>query len=514
MRTRESVRSAYPPRVAKKSPPAAPPPPPPTLGSVAAAALAFLASGAVLVLEILAVRLLAPYVGLTLETTTAIIGAALAGIAVGAALGGWLADRLDAHRLLVGLLIGGGLLSLLIVPIVRALGPGARGGGDAAALAITFAALVPSAAVLSAVTPTVARLRLRDLRASGTIVGGISAWATAGALVGTFGTGFVLVPLMPVSGAVLGIGILLVLAGIVLAARLQRIGVLGAALAAIGAAGLGALTLAVDSPCDRETDYHCARVDTEPAGSSGRLLVLDDLRHSYVDLEDPTHLGFAYTKWIADAIDAMAPARAPLDAVAVGGGGFTLPRWLAATRPGSRSRVLEVDGDLVALAREQLGLRTSPDLRVSVGDARMTLRDEPVASADVVIGDAFGNYAVPWHLATGEWVAEVRRVLRPDGLYALNVIDYPPLDLLRAEAATLLEAFADVRLVAHPDWHRRPAGGNAVLLASDRPLPRGAGSDAEGAITLTRRQVVRFAAGAESLRDDYAPADQLLTVVS
>ena len=103
----------------------------------------------------------------------------------------------------------------------------------------------------------------------------------------------------------------------------------------------------------------------------------------------------------------MAPAGEPLDAVFVGGGGFTLPRYVAATRPGSRSHVLEVDGELVDLARQRLGLRTSADLRVTVGDARVKLRDEPTASADLVVGDAFGGRNVPWHLTTAEWVDEV-----------------------------------------------------------------------------------------------------------
>src|SRR3954447_17039158 len=92
---------------------------PRALPQPAAAALVFVAAGAVLMLEILAVRLLAPYVGLTLETTTSIIGAALAGIALGAAVGGYFADRVDTRMLIVGLLIGGGALALLTVPAVH-----------------------------------------------------------------------------------------------------------------------------------------------------------------------------------------------------------------------------------------------------------------------------------------------------------------------------------------------------------------------------------------------------------
>src|SRR5204863_759013 len=146
------------------------------------------------------------------------------GISVGAAIGGRVADRTHPGRLVVGLLIGGGLLALLTVPIVRWLGPSARGGGTGGAIGVTFAALVPVAAVLSAVSPAVAHWQLRDLRTSGTIVGGLSAWATAGALVGTFGTGFLLVPLLPVSTSVLAVAILLVLAGVLLGAYTHVLG--------------------------------------------------------------------------------------------------------------------------------------------------------------------------------------------------------------------------------------------------------------------------------------------------
>ena len=450
-----------------------------------AAALVFISSGAVLVLEILGIRLLAPYVGLTIETTTVIIGTVLAGIAAGAAVGGRAADELDPRRLLAGLLAAGGALAIATVPLARGLGSALEEDAGAAAVLIAAVALFPPAAVLSAVTPTVARMQLRDLDTTGTVVGRLSAWATAGGLVGTFAAGFVIVPLVPTDVAVVAVGVVLVVLGLVVART-------GAALAAgAGAIVMGAATLAAGAPCDAETVYHCARVEEDPGREGGRVLRLERLRHSYVDLQDPTHLEFDYTQWMGAAIDDM-PA-GPLEAVFVGGGGFTLPRYVAATRPGSRSRVLEVDGDLVELARERLGLRTGPDLRVRVGDARLTLRGEPTDSADLVVGDAFGGVAVPWHLTTEEFARDIRRVLRPDGLYLLNVIDYEPRALVRAEQATLREVFENVALVGHPD-----PGGNHVFLASDAPLPELPAPELD-------------LPGGDVLRDDDAPADQLLT---
>jgi MFS family permease len=477
-----------------------------------AAGLVFTASGAVLVLEILSVRLLAPYVGLTLETTTSIIGAVLAGIAAGAALGGWIADRVDPRRLVVGLLIGGGLLVLLTVPIIRTLGPPlASEGGNAAAVGIAFAALVPVAAVLSGVTPAVARLRLSDLRASGTVVGRLSGWATAGALIGTFGTGFVLVPLLPVSSSILAIGIMLVLAGFLLAVYIGLLGRAVAALTLLGTIGLTGLTLAQSSPCEAETSYNCVRIEPDPEHPAAEMLVLNRSYNSDVDPTDPRYLGFPYEQWIAQAIEAIASPHTPLDAVFIGGGAFTLPRWLQAMRPGSRSNVLEVDGGLVEFDRKILDLRTSRNLRATVGDARLTMRRVPTASADVIVGDAFSGLTVPWQLMTSEWLREIHRVLRPGGVYALNMIDLKPLSLLRAETATLLASFPHVRLLTTAGPDGRPDGDNEVLLASDGPLPAQHGSLTGGAVAYDRAALVKLVAGAEPLRDDYAPVDQLET---
>ncbi|HXD54425.1 MAG TPA: fused MFS/spermidine synthase [Solirubrobacteraceae bacterium] len=470
----------------------------------------FAASGAVLVLEILSVRLLTPYIGMTLETTTSIIGAVLAGISAGAALGGRIADRINPRRLVVGLFVVGGLLVLTTVPIVRALGPAVSEGGAVAAVGITFAALVPVAAVLSAVTPTVARLQLHDLKASGTIVGRLSGWATAGALVGTFITGFVLVPLFPVGSTVLGIGIGLVVLGAALGSQVQRVRLRMLAGSALATVLLALLTAVQHHPCATETEYHCVQVVADSAHAGSRILVLDRGYNSDVDTRDPSYLGFNYEKWISGAIDGLS-SRAPLDAVFVGGGAFTLPRWLEATRPGSRSNVLEVDGQLVTFDRQRLGLRTSADLRASVGDARLTIQSEPSHSADVVVGDAFSARTVPWQLMTSEWLQEVRRVLKPGGIYALNMIDFPPLRLLRAEAATLLREFSNLRLITFAEPSGRIAGGNEVLIASNRPIAPQVVETQTGVRSFERAAVERLVGSSQPLRDDYAPVDQLET---
>ena len=452
----------------------------------AVAAIVFGAAAAVLTLEILTVRLLAPYVGLTIETYTAIIGVALAGIAVGAAVGGRLADEVDPVVLIGTLLALGGLLAMAAVPVADWIG-GEAGTSTADAIVLALLTLGPPAAALSGVTPAAAKLEVGDLGRTGTEVGRVSAWATAGALVGTFATGFVLVPLLSTRVSVLAVAGLCVVGGIVVGAR-HRLALGGAALCAI------AVGVAVGSPCDRDSVYFCARVVEDPSRASGRQLRLDDLLHSYVDLENPRHLELKYTRWIGDVIRAVRPE----DAVFVGGGGFTLPRYLLAVRPSSRATVLEVDSELVSLARDELGLRESDRLRVLVGDARVRMRELGSSSADVVVGDAFGSRSVPWHLATREFVREIRRVLRPGGTYVINLIDHGALDLARAEAATLRAEFAHVGLISDEEL-----GGNLVLVASDDPLP--------SVVTHDEAAVAEFAGDADPLTDDRGPADQLLT---
>lgn len=497
---------------------------------VTAGALVFGTSAAVLVLEILAARLLAPYVGVTLATYTGIIGTILAAIAFGTWLGGRLADRYDPAGLLGPILVLGGGLSLTIVPIVRLVGGLPIGTGPAAVVILVTLAFFAPAAVLSAVPPTVVKMQLADLSTTGSTVGRISALGTAGAIVGTFATGFVLVATWPTTPIIVGVGVLLLLTGLIVEVARRRNrkagfpGALAAAVigvAAVGGAGAIGINATLD-PCERESAYFCARVVPNLAGCpDGLTLYLDTVRHSCVHPDDPARLDFGYAQLFAEVATAKAPDGGPLDVVHVGGGGFSLPRWLEVTHPGSVSRVLELDPALVEIAQQQLGLALSDDLTVTTGDARLGLRNEPSASADMVFGDAFGGLSVPWHLTTVEWTEQVERVLRPDGVYVLNVIDYPPFGFARAETATLQKVFKQVAVLAAPGRVAGQSGGNLVLIGSNAPID-GAGIRAadeaavargeRGAVLTEGDALAAFVDGADPLTDDFAPVDQLIAL--
>ena len=498
--------------------PASPPPPGGALPGWIAAGLTFLSSGAVLVLEIVGLRLIAPYVGVTVQTSTAVIGFALAAIATGAWLGGATADRTDPRRLLAPLLVAGGALIIAVLPLVRFTGALLTGADAGGVLLLAAVAVVVPAALLSAVPPMVVKLQLANLSETGAVVGRLSGIGTLGGIAATFATGFLLVAVLPSSVILVATGGVTVATGVAVAVLLRRrTGARtvppGLLVLAVAGAGLAAVA---PTPCEEETAYHCARVVADPARDSGRVLMLDTLRHSYVDLEDPTHLEFEYVRAIAAVTDAAFPAGEPVSALHVGGGGLTLPRYLAEVRPGTESLVVEVDPGVVAIDREQLALETSADLRVRVADGRVGLAEEPPGQRDLVVGDAFGGLAVPWQLTTREALQLVDRALAEDGVYAVNLIDHPPLSFVRAELATMREVFDHVLLLARAPVLAGEDGGNLVAVASQRPLPAEeiAAALAERGLAwqvAAEEELDRFADGATVLTDDFAPVDQLIS---
>ncbi|WP_433264518.1 fused MFS/spermidine synthase [Micromonospora vinacea] len=506
--------------------PAPPAPPVPVTGRALpnglAAFLVFFSSGAVLVLETVALRLVGPYVGVTLQVTSSVIGIALAAIAYGAWSGGWLADRRNPRGLLAPALVLAAIATAVTLPVVRYAGEVLRGGAASGILLLVALAVFVPAALLAAVTPLVVKLQLADLRRTGQVVGRLSGIGTLGGITATLLTGFVLVAALRSTVILLALAVALGLVGLGLGWYLRRQeptelpgpARARAALAVLGLAGAG-LTTVAPNPCDIETAYHCARVTSDPARPSGRTLLLNSAQHSYVDLADPKHLEYGYTKWIGAVADVAAPAGQRVDALHLGGGGFTVPRYLTATRPGTDNLVFEIDGGLVELGEQELGVRPGPDLRAVVGDARMLVAGEPTDSRDLVVGDAFGHLVVPWHLATREMAADVRRVTRPGGVYVQNVIDYPPLRFIRAELATVAAEFGHVALIAPPEALAAEQGSNFLIVGSDAPLPldavRARLAEVDPKVSLlSGAALTDFVGGAMVLTDDYAPVDQLL----
>jgi spermidine synthase len=201
------------------------------------------------------------------------------------------------------------------------------------------------------------------------------------------------------------------------------------------------------------------------------MLLVNGTPQSHVDLGDPLHLEFEYVRRMGHVLDLAAEPGIPLDVVHLGGGALTLPRYVAATRPGSRQRVMEIDEPLTDLVRAHLPLPRQARIRVRTADARAGLATLPPASADVVLSDVFAGARTPAHLTTVEYAAEAARVLRPGGIFAVNVADGPPLTFARTQTATLRAVFRNVCLLAEPGTFRGRRFGNLVAVGTDGELP-------------------------------------------
>lgn len=222
--------------------------------------------------------------------------------------------------------------------------------------------------------------------------------------------------------------------------------------------------------------------------------MLNGVPSSFVDLDDPTNVGFEYMEIMSAVLDERPDG--PLDVVHLGAAGCAMARSIDARRPGSRQIGVDIDARLLELARTWFDLPRSPRLRLRAGDAREQLATLASASTDVVIRDVFAGDTTPGHLLTVEFVLEVLRVLRPGGLYLVNCADRPPLATARSEVATIRAALDltasteaprgddDLAVVTEPAVLKARRYGNVVLVASapGGPLDR----DGLGTASLAR----------------------------
>ncbi len=211
-------------------------------------------------------------------------------------------------------------------------------------------------------------------------------------------------------------------------------------------------------------------LEPDPRRRGGRTLLIDGLVHGYVDLDDPAHLEVDYVARIGAALEVLVPRGAAARVLHLGGGAFSLPRFLAATRPQVEQTVVERSAAIVRLAEQHLRLRRTDRLRVVVADAARAVRRFEDGAFDLVLGDAFVGTETPDAL-TGAFADEVRRLLAPGGRYLWNVVDQPPWPVAAAELAALQERFAHVTAFGGREVVRGRHAGNLLLLASATPLP-------------------------------------------
>ena len=257
-------------------------------------------------------------------------------------------------------------------------------------------------------------------------------------------------------------------------------------------------------PVREAIDSGVAELVADPDRPEAWTLLIDGAPQSHVDLADPEHLEFGYMRQIGHLIDLAAPAGAALRVLHLGGGGLTLARYVAATRPRSGQVAVEADAALVELVRRRLPLQAR--VRVRTGDARTVLEGVRAGSFDLVIADVFADRQTPAHVTSAEFAAAVARALDPAGSYAVNISDGPPLARARAWVTTAGSVFPHAALMADTAVLRGRRPGNLIGVASRRELPvaglarRMAGGSLPGRL-VHGPELERFAGGARPITD-------------
>ncbi|MFF2271525.1 spermidine synthase [Agromyces sp. NPDC058136] len=208
--------------------------------------------------------------------------------------------------------------------------------------------------------------------------------------------------------------------------------------------------------------------------STGLTLLVDGTAQSHVDPGDPTHLFFEYVRRIGHVIDAMGLPGEPLRVLHLGGGAFTLARYVEATRPGSVQHVVDLDGELVERVLARLPLPAGADIAVHVDDAASVIgAPGALGPFDVVIVDLYRRLQAPDFVETPEFMGGCLALLAARGLLVVNVADAEGLARLRGQARAVARARPAAELLVAGDA-TVVAGteeGNTVLVAAPDGLP-------------------------------------------
>lgn len=497
--------------------------------------ITFIASFCSLVIEMVAGRILAPFVGVSIYTWTSIIGVILAGISIGAYIGGRLVDRFPVRKTLGWLLLLSGIASLSIIPLTNMIAAYRFNVPLMIRIFIVTAIIffLPGC-ILGTISPVVVRLTLKNIDKAGNVIGKIYAFSTLGAIIGTFATGFLLISWMGTRSIILTMGIILILAA-----------VLSGALFTTRKAA--AVFLIVAAPClwgiyhftykiplrkntyfYKESDYYTIKlVKTTSSDKRTPLeaMVLDNLIHSYVALDNPLHIEYEYEKIYADVLRWKFEKDQKFKSLTIGGGGYTFPRYMEASYPNAEIDVVEIDPEVTRIVHKHLGLPSNTRIRSYNTDGRwfvMNCKDR----YDLIFTDAYNDLSIPYHLTTKEFAGQLREILTSDGIIMSNIIDnFQKGAFLPSYIRTLREVFGQKNvylLSVSPDFKNTRISTFIVVAAKgtldindfDAHVKSRVGEHPTSVVVpeglleefLQKRYSI-------TIRDDYAPVDNLIAPI-
>jgi hypothetical protein len=513
----------------------------PELSLSIACLIVFIASFCSMALEISASRMLAPVVGVSLYSWTGIIGVVLLGIVAGNYVGGWLADKSPHLETLGTNLFYGGLfalLALLLFNVLTKWGAIERLGLIAQIVTWAAALFLAPMCLLGTVSPQVTRLAVGDVAHAGRIAGRIYAWSCAGAIAGTFATGWWLIALIQVKSVVLAVSALLMAMAAVISRPWRRPAELFGSSIVLSAALVGIIYLQLRGRPDpneyyAETNYYTIRAyDTTRNDVDVKALSLDHLVHSYAKPDDPKYLGYEHEYVQAEFARQMAARTNDAPRILIiGGGGYTFPRWLEASLPQSTVEVAEIDRGVTEAAHKAMGLRLDTRIISHHMDGRQFVEERaPKGGYQLIVQDAVNDLSVPYHIMTKEYNDAIKALLDPDGVYLLTVIDeYEVGQLMRSAVRTMKQTFPYVGLMAASKlWERadpeKPIGRQVwVIYGAQKPFDHAKLSAAVENQTKTPAVTIMMP-GEELdayladgppivLTDTYAPVDNLIAIV-
>lgn len=492
----------------------------------------FVASFCLMLIQVISGRALAPYVGVSVYVWTGVIGTTLLGIVFGYTAGGILADKDGSQKNLGLSLILAGFSALVANYLLIILGQ-RMGAGSMPLLmrviVMSFCVFFPTAFFLSTITPQAVKQALRDLSKTGGTVGTLSAVSAIGNILGTFAGGYALIPLVGTKGIMIAVAVVLMALGLWVARGEKlwrnRFGIL-AILFLIG-------SFILPGGCIAESNYFCIRISNSQneQGATTHTLRLDHLVHSYINPAHPRDLGYEYEQVYANLISSRYSTSSAFTAYFIGGGGYVLPRYIEAEYPKATSVVAEIDPGVTEANHRWMGLSRDTEIITANEDARMHLVRGGDAPYDLVFGDAFNDFSVPFHLTTVEFHQVLKSRMSADGVYALNIIDDSRYgDFLASMVRTLKEVWAHVYVAPQADVIQ-PGRNTIVLIATDKPIDQAvwyrtvSPAAIEKNLTDEARQTqIRLIDPARitelldrekapALRDDYVPTDRYLAPV-